>query len=370
MIKREITFFLFKKFCRVGKLLFLNKNKGFSIVEALIAMGIASIVISSSLGVVGNIYFSQKKVQFTQNFYAEARFMMERIAQIAQNNTIDYDRSFEVYGPDSIECADFSSEQIPEEYVPSHDYENIAANRSLFTYPIIFYWDTNEDDIQDRNLGGMTLDGSVEDPCAEAWNSSMTIDELYLINGDRTIRTAIKRKVTLPVANLEVDNRIELETQLGADIDGDDIADIWGPVDNNDNGTFEIDGIEQDIEVSFNDVTGLCELTYWDTTIVSEVSLSVLGDTSSKEFCNKAHLFTPISPRAMNVRNLSFQPSPNRDPFLNFRVKSAQIHPHVFISTSIKLFQPLDYGFDDDDSIPKISFQTSVSSRVFGNNRK
>jgi len=49
-------------------------HRGFTLLETLIATGIASIIITSALSVVASIYFSQKKVQFSHDFYAEARF--------------------------------------------------------------------------------------------------------------------------------------------------------------------------------------------------------------------------------------------------------------------------------------------------------
>ena len=93
------------------------KNPGFTLIEMLIATGISAIVLTTAFGTIGSVYFSQKRIQGAQDFYAEARFLMERVVQIARSNTIDYDRFFEKVGPEmgSGNCENFDADQTIDE---------------------------------------------------------------------------------------------------------------------------------------------------------------------------------------------------------------------------------------------------------------
>lgn len=342
------------------------KHSGVTLIELLIATGISAIVITSVMATVGSLYFTQKKIRFTQNFYAESRILMERVAQMARNNTIDYDRFFVESGPDTdlIACgADFEITQVP-----SASTANSKSNRESLGYSSIFYWDTKSDGVQDRNLGGTKPDGTI-DPCAQAFDGAQ--ETLYLINGGRTLRTAIRNKGNYSVSPTTYDNttdyRIEVQQQLGADTDKDLVADRWGPYDADlSDGSFP-NYPAGDIAVVWDDALapGVCGLKYFDSGI--KVT-KILGDETDRDFCRKAYNWTSISPKPMKIVRLDFTPSPDRDPFLNFRIDSVQIHPHVFINMETDLRDPSAHGFEVG-SQPTLSFQTSVSSRVFGNTR-
>ena len=314
------------------------KNSGFTLIELLVATAISAIVLTAAFGTIGNVYFTQKRLQGSQDFYSESRFLMERVVQIARNNTIDYDRFFVEVGPGSGsgtgQCGDFfAGTNI------SKSYSNFNRSDPANSYETVFYWDTNDDNTPDRNLGGAKLDGS-PDPCAQAFHKtssngverilSGTEEILYLINGARTLRTAIKRE----------GGQIEVQRELGADTDDDGKADEWGQPDND------------------------CKI---DTEVV--LGAKILTGDIKDEFCARAHPWTAISPKAIRVTKFTFKPSPDRDPFLNFRVESAQIHPNVFLLIKTKLGNPGKFGFKATEE-PQISLQTAASSRIFGNTRQ
>lgn len=366
------------------------KTSGVTLIELLVATGIAAIVMVSVMSTVGNIYFVQKKLRFSQNFYSESRILMERVSQFARNNTIDYDRYFLEVGPSTTTCINFDARQK----IGIGSWPNNIVNRKdkafVNGYPSIFYWDTNDiagGGTQDRNLGGMNVGGAV-DPCAQAFSGG-TQPTLYLINGARTLRTTVRNKFVhetggariepsvidtdgngkmdtaeYGVAHVDMDEsfRVEIQRQLGADIDGDRVADIWGPgpsvtVDIDGDGTAETGVVTVDW-----DTAGECRL------YVDGHFKEILGDETSDDFCAKSYDWTSISPKLMNIDHLTFHPAPDRDPFLNFRVNEAQVHPHVFISLTTNVREPNKFGYEDGDQ-PQMSFQTTVSSRVFGNTR-
>ena len=303
------------------------KKPGYSLLEILIAMGMASIVITASIQSVGSIYFSQKKIQVSQSFSTESQFLMERLVGLVRTNTIDYDRFFIEAGPDTLVCSNFEKGQMPEDA----DLSNDRTNRLAVGYETIFFWDTNDDGEQDRNLGGQNWSGNI-DACTQAWAGDQEI--IYLINSARTLRMAIWKNG---------DNKIEIQQQLGADTDGDGVADLWN-------------------------AEGL-----WDGNkcLIASASdpVEILGDKTSRDFCLQAHDWTAVSPNNVEILRLLFSPSPNRDPFLGFAIDESQIHPHVSFLLETQLRDPQDFGLEEDE-IPNISLQTTASSRVFGNIRK
>jgi type II secretory pathway pseudopilin PulG len=334
-------------------------TKGFTLLETIIATGIASVILTSALSVLASIYFSQKKVQFSHDFFAEARFLMERISQVTRNNTLDYDRYFIEYGP-SASCSAFNVRQIPS---PSLANNNMA-NRAELSYANIFYWDTDPtpDGIQDRNLGGKLTNGTTNDPCTRAFDETVNIDRLYLINSARNMRIEVRHEAG-------PDFRVSMRRQLGADTTGDGVVDTWGPEDINADGDIEAGDLDVDLvwtgsqcQILVND-NG--DSDYADT----NESFPIAGDSTTESLCDEGHETEIISPMALRVDDLSFQPSPAFDPYLAFRNNQAQVHPQVFISLNLSLRNPDAYGFEVDES-PTIDFQTMVSSRVFGNIRR
>lgn len=338
-----------------------ERKSGFTLLETLVATGIASIIITSALSVVASIYFSQKKVQFSHDFFAEGRFLMERIAQITRNNTIDYDRYFVEYGPANGDCVAFTigaNGQVPLGHIGS---ANDRANRNALGYSTIFYWDTNGDSVPDRNLGGVKLTGSTVDGCTKAWDESLSIRRLYLINSARTLRTEIKHLV-------DPDFKVSMIRQLAADTDGDGQANVWGPYDTDEDGNYE--ALDGDIELSWTGTE--CQIKNdTDTSGVYDADeyYPVMGGGNSEEWCDKAHREEDISPVALQIDDLQFEPNPVFDPYLAFRNDNAQVHPQVFIGMNLQLRNPSSYGFDGA-TVPFINFQTSVSSRVFGDIRR
>jgi len=335
-----------------------HRQSGYSLLETLVAIGIASIIMTSALGVVASIYYSQKRIQFSQDFYAEGRYLMERIGQSIRNNTIDYDYFFEQNGPPDGGGVGACGSSFDSRQVPNGDSTlNTAANRAELGYETIFFWDTNNDTVQNRNLGGKDPAGD-DDPCVLAWDPDLTtnpINTLYLINAARDLRTTIRFNAGT--------NKIDMRKQLAADTDDDGRADIWGPLDvNGDGGTGDF--ADGDVDLVWTGTQ--CELRYGTSGFVN---YAIIGDAASLDFCEQAFDFSNITPAAIRVNSLTFRPAPNKDPFLAFRLDSAQVQPHVSMFMDLELDNPSNYGFESDDK-PVVSLQTAVGSRVFGNIRR
>ncbi len=313
-----------------------SRQAGFTLIELMIASAIAAVVLVISFILIGNVYFARKQIRVAQNFYSEARFLLEKIVTISRENTIDYDRYFEKVGPNQSSCSSFDPDQIVFAKTKNNSINtnNDSTNRKILNYPDIFYWKISDDLY--RNLGGMKPDGSV-DPCAQAFHGTPTT--LFLINKERNIRTAIKL----------VGNRIQTSVELGADTDHDGEADLWS------------------YNSEWDNVNGKCSIP--DESNAQKETL-----IQDEELCNQAHDFTNISAKNLQVSSFNFTPYPDRDPYLNFRVEEdtinneqVQVHPNVFLYMKVDLANFADFGFENQ---PTITMQTSVSSRVYGNNRK
>ena len=402
-----------------------QKNKAFTLIELLIAMTMLASIILVISTTVSQIYFQQKRISIRQNFHNEARFMMEKIVQLVRNNTLDYDRYFVHYGAgvtfgsfsgNQSRCSDFKADtlsnptlvQIPIEkfagclltsepisadpcfnsflYVDGSgdifnkstlyhlpvERERSQHNRETIGYETLFSWDTDNDGIQDRQLGGYTPSSGPTaselnaDRCTEAFSNQefITINDIFLINASRTIRTHIAlndtnvsddavefQLISGATSVLQDDYErcdegedciIELSRDFAQDLDGDNRADAW---------STECNPI----------INGQQATT---------LGLPV-GDCISDEdrrYIQRGHELVNITPEFLNIVNAQFNPAPNRDPYLATRVDSVQIQPHVYMDISFELKNPAQYRFTSQP--PNTRLQTTATSRVYGNTRR
>lgn len=363
------------------------KKSAFTIIELLIAMTMLSIIILVISTTVAQIYFQQKKITLRQNFHNESRFLMEKVVQLVRNNTLDYDTYFVELGPpDSCSGFHFNTTEPTEVRIPKalqepaciiapsdtppneticplgylYDIDSLdneignslpdgsmseietRHNRETLGYENIFYWDTDNDGVPDRQLGGFTPSGAIDPACTIAIDPGTTIQDLYLINGSRTVRTHLQY-INDGGSDLDGDGedcdpgecQLLLSRELGRDRDGDKRTDEWN--------------------------------SQCDTT-----TLGVPGDDPASDegqrYCQKGHDLINITPDFLLLKDLSFAPSPDRDPYLASRVDFVQIQPHVFIDMSFEMRDPTRFRFAAGQG-PNTRLQTSASSRVFGNTR-
>jgi type II secretory pathway pseudopilin PulG len=369
-----------------------RKKSAFTLVELLIAMTMAIIVIGATLSSITVVYYGQKRLRVSQDFYKEVKLVMQRLVDLSRDNTIDYDRYFLVVGPDSSNCTKFHNDQQPSEGMSSSDdchsatnngssaCNNTVNNRAKLGYETIFYWDTNANNEPDRNMGGRVFEkdkAPVVDDCTQAfYNDSVTgnilvpfesgaLPALFLINRERELRRAFRRShYTASIQGTDIElGRIDFQTQLGADTDEDGISDIWGPFDANEDGDFELGDTRLEWHTAGS--TAYCRMKVRETS--GTKYYDVVGDITNEEFCEQGHDWTPITIRNINIEKLDLSITPDRDPYLAFRNNSVQIHPRVTIRMTSSLTDPVSFGFEEAITI---SSQTTASSRIFGNTRE
>ena len=371
-----------------------NKKSAFTLVELLIAMTMLSIIILVISTTISQIYFQQKKITLRQNFHNEARFLTEKVVQLVRNNTLDYDRYFVEYSASA--CGSFqnlfnpttgnstntqiprslqeapcviapgqptpSTTDCPDGYLydatTNSEIDNVGDanlvidegkhNRETLGYENIFYWDTNNDRVPDRQLGGFNPSGGF-DLCTSAFDPSTTIQDLYLINGSRTIRTQIEYiPDTLSDGCDDGECLIQISRELARDTDGDKKVDEW----------------VTDCDIN----NGIGDTDFYDDPLILNLPDTSADSDAIRKYCQRAHELVNITPAFLQISDLNFAPSPNYDPYLASRADFAQIQPHVFIDMSFEMKNPEQYRFSADQG-PNTRLQTSASSRVFGNTR-
>lgn len=351
---------------------------GFSLIETIVAATMAATVMTGVFMTIGNVYFTQKKISIRQNLASESRFLMERTLRMIRDNTLDYDRFFVEEGPALADCAEFNVNQMPfglqsdsgEPTALLAGYGNTRTTRAALGYKNVFMWNTTTSPVSpglkipDRTLGGLSLfdlDSDTQindpDPCAAAFPGG-ELNALYLINSSRDTRYGLRFN--------ETDGVLELQTQIGVDMDNNGTIDAWGPEDINRDGDF-LDQEDGDVLVRWDTD---CRIRVWnefrDMTIEYPVDSGNVSD-EAHEYCLRGHDWTPISLSSLAITDFWVTPSPARDPFLAFRSDDDQVHPHVQVHLETELAHPSRYGFDVN---PSLSLQTMVSSRVFGDTRQ
>lgn len=300
-----------------------SRKKAFSLLELMVALALFSVVFLSVFSMLSNLHITQKKIQVANDFYDESRILMDRLVQLSRNNTIDYDRYYcRTQDPDlsDSDCQCLYMNTTDSDCANSED----ELEERLYEYA--FLQDIGS---KKRNLGGMDPEWNNGDEDTNAFDGNAQT-ELYLINADRTVRTAIR------VSN----QKVETQTYLGIDRNGDKTVDEWG------------------LAVWNDGSDNRCEVT----------GVSVEGDFTDPAFCAQAHDWTSITPSSLNVTQSSFFVSPNKDPYLAFADDDVQIQPFVRFFLTFQRDNSQGLRFPDDN-IPEISFQTTASSRVLGSPR-
>lgn len=303
----------------------------------MFAATIAGVVFTLALGVVNHLSLQQSKVERAQRFYSEGRILMDRISVFARNQTIDYDRYWKDFVGDTegVGCLNF---------LQGHEnFFGIPDEKLL--YPDGFYIDAQDlgesggVGILDTFRGGVDGSGN-ESSCTQAihdLDGDGLLTQLYLINNTRTQRTTITFD--------SVGGLVELQRELGADTDNDGVVDLWS----------------SEPAIDIND--GLCKIDdgFGNLKIIK-------GDFASESFCRTAHDSISITPDFIQVLDLRFMVSPDRDPYLAYELPDKRIQPHAIIKMDLQFRDAQEQGYSLNQ-VPRINLQTSSTSRVYGNTR-
>ena len=374
----------------------MMKKSGFTLVEILVGMTLMVIFMGFIFQFTQSIQLGEKRLRISKDFQGESRFLLDKMLSVTRGNTIDYDRYFKEIGPNVDDggnlCPKFDDDQLPnlkdptdscDSFNNSSNCTNNATNRAKFSYPDIFYWDTNNDQISDRQLGGVTPN-NLMDNCTIAFAntkindqttfpSSEGIDQfegenptLFLMSSDRSKRFAFRLQEELDICEESSDQkckRLVSQIQIGADTNNDGIADLWAPIDQ-DQDEIEDPGDTQIVWESNN-----CQIEKIQSGTNELYPIIDLEINTAYKCLVAGNNWAPISLSAVDIESLNFTISPNKDPYLAFRDDSVQKHPKVTFNLSTRLKDPEKYSFELQQR-PTLNLQTTISSRIYGDSRK
>lgn len=361
-------------------------KKGFTLVETLIAVSIFTIaaVIASTIFV--DTIQLEKKSSVQTTIYEDVRIILQQIINEIQNGTIDYEEYYSVY-------------VIQADKVPTESYYygiNYGAYGSRFYDPgrtlpaggigqnpkdlgVECSVYVNESDPEsgceiiythssDLNTGQHPYDAAnpIEQALSSAFCHGETapgighcgsgeFSELFLIDNSGTQKTIIGKK------KIVRDNwAVGLMKMEGRDIDQNGIVDIFSCAEEF-NCFNDADEIINLIKYPFvpDGLDGIAYITNNGISIPQASDLNVAFDGNIA-----ASQFIPISPRLINIKELSFVITPDEDPYKAYAETSVQSHPSVTIMLTAELSDAAakDYPGDFSD----ITVQATVTAGVLG----
>ncbi|MFH0834083.1 MAG: type II secretion system protein [Patescibacteria group bacterium] len=283
-----------------------SNKKGFTLVEALVAISVFLVIITMVTGIFTNSFATQRKTDVSKVLYEEARIAFERIVKEVRRGTIDY-----------------------EEYWNRFQYQYSATNNSAYgenygNYAKQFYIDGDGDPDKitrfDENIGRNTGPNPLDDASSLAvctpplvpvapGTSGYEQCELYLITADGTEKTVIK--LVPEDINGTYEYRLEMLKLDGSDSNSDEIIDTWTP------------------KIDFKNYT-----------------------------------FQKIQPDSIKITSLKFYVSPVEDPrkaFAEF-TNDVQQQPHITIKMTAEPSASRSRGLRGE--IPSITLQTTIGGRA------
>ncbi|MCF7836149.1 prepilin-type N-terminal cleavage/methylation domain-containing protein [Candidatus Gracilibacteria bacterium] len=283
-----------------------RSQKGFTLVEVIVAISIFLIVIAATTGMFTDAFATKRKAELSRTLYEESRIVLERIVKEVRRGTIDYEEYF-------------SRTQVGST-APGKNYGLYAAKfyQNCAILPCVDDLAKSEVTRFSENIGENT----------SALGSALSTNlqtELYLITAEGNEKTIIKTE------NDVLEKRIVMLKLPGGDSDADGQIDEW---------------------IIYNGATKPSPSQFWDfcsTYIANECSL---------------FKFQKIQPDSINITSLKFYISPLEDPrkaFAEF-TDDIQQQPHVTIILTAEPSGAYSRGIRGD--LPTVTLQTTVAARA------
>ncbi len=290
-----------------------NHTAGFTLVELMVAITILALIMAFAAATYTNYFNASRNVRAANLVYEEARFATERIAKEIRVNTVDYEEYFNQSKNDT------GGGTAP--YA-----KNYCEYSQVFYDPgIDEIYGTSDDVSRGENQSGPAISG-------EKQNALFLISE----QGDR--RTYVKRMERDGVG------RIGLLKLAGKDYGIDHApsgADCPPDVGEHD-GRIDTWVCEAGFDCAPEDAEGPC---------------------ASVEPALSDARFIDITPKALDVKTLTFAVTPSDDPRKGYRMSEIQRQPAVTIELSVSANPALTREFRGG-SRAALSLSTTVSSRV------
>ncbi len=330
-------------------------QKGFTLVELLIATAIFSVFLVAIVTLTINMYRDSKRIELEEQMYQDMRAMMRQITVMVEGNAIDYEEYFRAqagddefagagaaydYGDYAKEFFDFGSggPGPKNEGILCNDGDPVESDPGCIV----------DKETIDLNVGQNPVNGLPEDAnafcgafaaCPGVLDPLHEQDQLYLINANGTKKTilVLEQVERDPGDGPVIENVMSTLWLNGADTDGNDITDTWSVSD-------EFNGSMADMAADLTAASG--ESDVYDG-------------------------FIPISPLRTNITSLKFYVAPLEDPYKGFAetdvASGTLVQPHITVVMTAEpsVMERLDYF----GAPPTETLQTTIYSDIRKNVR-
>lgn len=358
-------------------------KKGFTLIEVLIATSIFTMAAVMASTILVNVVQLEKKGSIQNAVYQDLRILMQQLSNEVQNGTIDYEEYYNmkvIQGNEALDSTKFyginygvysSRFYDPGKRIDKEDATNPKDLGVQCSYPDplpdgedceIYFTNSNDlntgqNPYNDNNQAAANAfcDAALNVACNANFN---TVDELYLIDHTGTKKTIIGLK-TMNALN---EKSLAIVRMEGRDFDQNGIVDIFSCTEEFSCFVEEqVQKIYNEIKYSFIQEKGVN--VGQDYLKQNNVSLPQKSDLA-KQFDPKSTQFIPISPKSINIKNLTFIINPVENPYLAYAEKSVQTHPSVTILITFNLADEVAKSYPG--TFPDLTLQTTVAAGVVG----
>ncbi len=342
-----------------------NRQRGLTLIELLISISLFTAAGLLVMTVFINIIRVQGRLNLENAIYEDGRFMMERISRAAQNNAIDYEEYFNKAINASNQYGDLYGCYAAQFYNPGEGIEgnldaspgklgaycndttpytgqecvvykpSVDLNTGVFPYP--------------GKNGGVPSDAFCPKAdgvnCDVSQTNSYQREQLYLINKEGTAKTVFALK----------------QVKEGAGSSPGEFALAEVEIQGEDNNR---DGVTEQWRGCGGGASKFCCKVGYDC----PSTMDNLEDFLKPQQFNSNKIYTgfvPISPLRTAVTGLNFTITPADDPRKAFdKGGETGAQPEVTISLTVQPSAEELTKFGNPDDVPKLTLQTTITSRI------
>lgn len=389
-------------------MIYWKKQKGFTLIEVLIAASLFVVVIAMTTMILFDIITTEKRATILNAVYDDSRVVMEQLATLIHENAIDYDEyySVNVIQPrladniPGIAYGMYHGVYSSRFYDPGLTYDPDTGIGSVGTNPENLGVECSDVPVdplapisectllykfsKDKNTGKNPYEGRGEDEdtsnafcdtnIAEAAGGNCSLyqssenstnwptnaDELFLISPDGTRKTIIGKLLIKVNPDPEInDTAIGMLELDGLDSDQNGMMDLFtcAPdyICDSTNSDYLVSALE-DIFPGILDDDGVLT-TLGLKTATRNNKIAVFNPTSSN--------FVPITPFRSTVADLKFIITPVDDPYKAYAEPNMQSHPSVTILLTMQPSAAEKAKYPGQNP-PPIVIQRTVTAGVHG----
>lgn len=344
----------------------LSTKSGFTLAELMIATTVLALIMTFSVAIYLNFFWSTRNLKAANLVYEEARFTMERIVKEVRNGTIDYE---EYYNQNLVKGRISGSYDYILNDTYAQDY--CQYSRQFYDYGPDGELGTLDDESIGKRRDSDSFTGEEVPPAIGEIDGLDSVptpiqNNLYLININGDKRSYIK-KIKKYDSNGTPIGKIGILNLIGGDFGVDHVNSLDPDLDPSTPGTCDADTGENDGRID----TWLCEdghdcdeIDYTGLCLDAVAGHKIYGQNT---FLNSAtpekSSFVDITPASLDIVDLKFFISPMDDPRKAYNDNSVQVQPHVTIKMTARANPKLTSQFKSGRT-PDIVLESTVSTRA------